>query len=133
MNLDRPPGNPHLETHVHGAVSNLVDIWQRPSVVLTPILAQLQVLALLQLHLEDTETRRREASNIYAMQFLCMQRKLQKFLVGVKENNDHKQPCHMQSMLMKYFLGQWSKVFNNNNGTYCRSKCIYTQHFHCVS
>lgn len=63
-------GDPHLETHVNGAVSKLVDVWQRPSVVLPPILAQLQVLALLQLHLEETETQRQEASNISAMHIL---------------------------------------------------------------
>lgn len=32
---------PHLKSHVHGYVSDLVDIWQRSSVVLAPVRSQL--------------------------------------------------------------------------------------------
>lgn len=56
-NMEEPP---HLKSHVHSYVSNLVDIWQRSSVVLAPVRSQLQVLSLLQLQLqaEQGETRR---------------------------------------------------------------------------
>lgn len=43
------PSETHLEGQIHGTVSNLVDIWQRPAVVLPAALAQLQILGFLQL------------------------------------------------------------------------------------
>lgn len=46
---------PHLKGHVDCYVSNLVDVWQRPSVVLTPAGSQLQVLSLLELQLQTQQ------------------------------------------------------------------------------
>lgn len=43
---------PHLKGHVDSYVSNLVDVWQRPPVVLTPVGSQLQILSLLELQLQ---------------------------------------------------------------------------------
>lgn len=56
-NMEEPP---HLKSHVHSYVSDLVDIWQRSSVVLAPVRSQLQVLSLLQLQLQAEQggTRR---------------------------------------------------------------------------
>lgn len=45
------PDVPHLKGHVHRYISNLVDVWQRPSIVLTPVGSQLQILGLLELQL----------------------------------------------------------------------------------
>lgn len=42
---------PHLESHFDGCISNLVDIWQRASVVKPSIGSQLQILGFLQLQL----------------------------------------------------------------------------------
>lgn len=46
---------PHLKGHVDGYISNLVDVWQRPSVVLTPVGSQLQILSLLELQLQTQQ------------------------------------------------------------------------------
>lgn len=42
---------PHLESHFNSCISNLVDIWQRASVVKPSIGSQLQILGFLQLQL----------------------------------------------------------------------------------
>lgn len=48
-----------MECHIDGSISNLVDIWQRPSVVEPSIGTQLQILGFLQLQLKagQDETR----------------------------------------------------------------------------
>lgn len=43
------PSGTHLEGQIHGTVPNLVDVGQRPAVVLPAALAQLQILGFLQL------------------------------------------------------------------------------------
>lgn len=42
---------PHLESHFDSCISNLVDVWQRASVVKPSIGSQLQILGFLQLQL----------------------------------------------------------------------------------
>lgn len=46
---------PHLKCHIDGSISNLVDIWQRPSVVQPSIGSQLQILGFLQLQLKAVQ------------------------------------------------------------------------------